>query len=471
MEQLSGLDATFLYAETPEQPMHVGGLMFFDIPKEWDGKFYDRFVEFFKSRVHLIPIFSKKLARAAFNMDHPGWIDVPDLDWDYHIKNLKIAKPGTRAQVEDAVAHFHAKLLPRNKPLWQLHVFEDLENGKAALYSKVHHACIDGQAGMAINAALYDLTPEPRKVPPPKPKKATPEKPPLEEKAASGAVDLMANLARQQLDALEMIPKAVERISGLVMSGGKDFGLPKMLAPRTPFNVSLSQKRSYAARSISLTTLKQIKKISGATVNDIVMAVSSGAMRKYLDDRGKLPKQTMTAFVPISTRAKGDANTNNQVSGMMCSLASDIENPAERLKEISKAAKASKTMASMTSDISPKDFTLVGAPVFLPVMSNLFSLSKLADILPSSANVCISNTMGPPVPLYCAGAKVETLYPVSIPAHGVGLNITVSSYQDKLDFGLTASQNAAPDIDELADLFEWALDELHEAVETQGTNA
>lgn len=464
MKQLSGMDATFLYAETPETPMHVAGMTLYELPKGFTGTFHRHFTEFFKTRVHLIPIFGKKLAKSVFQMDHPGWVDAGELDFDYHIKSATLPKPGTRKQLEDLVAELHSTTLDRKMPLWQFTVIEGLESGEVCLYSKVHHAAIDGGAGMVITKALYDLTPEPRQVEPPAPKE--PERVPTKaERAILGVNDIFSNVVRQQLNFMESLPKAAAQLTDLIAPAiTQGVPIPQLIAPKTSFNGAVSSARSYAARSVSLSESKAICKATGVKLNDVVMAICAGALRAYLDKKHELPDGALLAFVPISIREAGNTDLNNQVFGMNCSLATNYSDPVKRLQKINAESRSSKMVADGSKSMAPSDFTVLGAPMLLPGLMQLYGQSKLADVMPNPVNVTISNTAGPPVPLYCAGAKVTALYPISIVTHGVGLNFTVTSYLDKLDFGLTADAASVPDVDDLGELLMASFDELVEAV-------
>jgi len=264
---------------------------------------------------------------------------------------------------------------------------------------------------------------------------------------------------------MENVPKMMGQMADMVapVLSGK-VGLPQLLAPRTPFNVTIEAKRSYSARSVSLTEAKGIAKATGTKLNDVVMAVTSGAVRTYLMKQQKLPDASLVAFVPISLREAGNSDLNNQVFGMNVPLATNYGDPVKRLQKINQESGASKTMAGGVKDAAPKDFTLIGAPALLPGLMQLYGRSKLADVIPQVVNLTISNTQGPPFPLYCAGAKVTALYPVSIPTHGVALNVTVQSYIDHLDFGVTADHGAMPDADAFGDLLVAAFDELKAAV-------
>ena len=464
MKQLSGIDATFLYMETDETPMHVAGLTIYNLPKGFRGSFHKHFTNFFKGRVHLIPIFGMKLAKTAFELDHPGWVDAGEIDFDYHIRSAKLPKPGNRAQLEEMVATLHAERLDRKKPLWQFTVIEGLEGRQAALYSKVHHAAVDGGSGMVITQALYDVTETPRDVDPPKEKEAQ-RKPTDVERAILGVNTVMNNIMRQQLNLLDAVPKVLTQMADMVapVLSGK-VGLPQLLAPRTPFNVTVGKQRSYAARSVPLADAKMIAKATGAKLNDVVMAATSGALRAYLTKKQKLPDAALVAFVPISLREVGNTEIRNQVFGMNVPLATNYGDPLKRLEKIREESGTSKAMAGTVKDAAPSDFTLVGAPTLLPGLMQLYGSSKLADYIPQTVNLTISNTPGPPFPLYCAGAQVTALYPVSIATHGVALNVTVQSYMQHLDFGITADHAAMPDPDVFAELVVASFEELVQAI-------
>jgi WS/DGAT/MGAT family acyltransferase len=377
------------------------------------------------------------------------------------------------------IGRLHANTLDRSRPLWQFYVITGLENGQGVLYSKVHHAAIDGGAGMAINKALYDVTAVPREVAPPPPRPAAPKPAPSSPTAVDpvkGIADIMGNMMRQQLKMWEAAPAIVNAMTDAFLAKPgempKALGtlqslvtqLPTLDAPKTPFNATITRERSYAARTISLGDAKAIAKAGGAKLNDVVMAVCSGALRRYLQEKGQLPDKPLIAGVPISLREPGDTRQNNQVSGMLCQIATDIADPAERLAAIVRSSSQAKQLAGTFRDAVPQDFAFVGAPILLQLVMLVYGRSGLADRLPMPMNVTISNVPGPPMPLYCAGAKVTALHPVSIAAHGAALNITVQSYMDALNFGLTADRRAVPDVGRLGDYLVEATDELKKAV-------
>ncbi len=477
-QQLSGIDASFLYLETPETPMHVAGLTFFELPPGGAEGFYRHFRAFFESRLHTIPIFSKRLAPSLLDLDHPGWVDATDVDLDYHLRETTLPAPGTEEQLEEVISRLHANSLDRSRPLWQFYIITGLADGRGALYSKVHHAAVDGGAGMAINKALYDVSPTPREVPPPPPKPAPPAAPatPVAVDPMKGMADIMGNMMRQQMKLLQAAPEIMSTMTNALLGkpgeAPKGLGtlqslvteLPKLGAPKTPFNATITRERSYAARTVSLSDAKVIAKAGGAKLNDVVMAICAGALRRYLSERNQLPDKPLVAGVPISLREPGDTRQNNQVSGMLCHLATDIADPVERLKEIVKSSSQSKQIAGTFRDAVPQDFAFVGAPILLQLVMLVYGRSGLADHLPAVMNVTISNVPGPPMPLYCAGAKVLALYPVSIATHGAALNITVQSYMDDLNFGITADRRALPDAGRLGDYLIDAARELKAAM-------
>lgn len=491
MKQLGGIDAAFLYMETPETPMHVAAMSLYQPPADMQGSFHEHFTAFFKTRMHLIPIFSKRLARTVLELDHPGWVDAePDLA--HHIRAVTLPAPGGRAELEALVGELHSAALDRDRPLWQFTVIDGLADGTVGLYAKMHHAAVDGGAGMIIVQALFDFTPVPRSVPAPVPAPKPKRKPTIPERALLGVNDLLANVVRQQLDAMQAVPQMLTTLTNLVSPppapkkkapaaaeaaeapkkkrSGLDL-LPKLprlpelprLAPKTPFNVTITPKRTYAMRTLSLMDAKAIKKATDTKINDVVMAVCAGAIRRYLLEKKALPDQPLVAFVPISLREMGNTDINNQVFGMNCLLATDVADPLERLATIHRTTNDAKMMAGSVKDIAPKDFTLLGAPLLLPGLMSLYGKSGLADLVPMAVNLVISNTPGPPFPLFCAGAKVLALFPVSIPVHGIGLNITVQSYMENLDFGITADAKALPDAGRLGDLLVEAMAELKAA--------
>jgi len=467
MKPLGGLDASFLYMETPQTPMHVAGLSIVELPKGFAGSFYEVYKRHIASRLHLFPVLKKKIVPVPWDIDHPIWVDDDALDIDYHIRNLGLPKPGTTQQLEELVGRLHSNFLDRSRPLWEFYVIDGLAGGHVAVYTKIHHAAVDGGAGMALTNMMYDTSPAGRQIPPPPPASATKSAPPDALELIGGAY---RNMLSQQVSALQKIPDVLKAIASVAMPVVGNVvriptqGLPNLVAPKTILNATITSQRSFTARSLPLATAKAIAKETGTKLNDVVMATCAGALRRFLIEKHALPKEPLVAFVPVSLRDPGNTEANNQVSGMLCSLATDVRDPRERLMAIQESSRQAKDLSGKVRDAQPRDFSIFGAPFVMHEAMELYGRSHLADRLPPPANVVISNVPGPQTPLYVAGAKVLTLYPVSIPAHGMALNLTVQSYCGSLDFGLTACRKTVPDLRKLADYLDESLQELHDAV-------
>ncbi|HEU0200509.1 MAG TPA: wax ester/triacylglycerol synthase family O-acyltransferase [Burkholderiaceae bacterium] len=456
MKQLGAMDASFLYLETPETPMHVGGLSLFELPPGYAGDFYEDFKAHLARRLHLIPVFTKKIAALPFDFDHPVWIDDPDLDLDYHVRRLTLNKPGTTLQLEALVARLHSNLLDRSRPLWEFYVIDGLASGQVAVYSKGHHAALDGSAGVVITKALYDLTPTPREVPPP------PARAAAGSKSRSLLGTALANLAYEPVRWVRAVPDVLKATRNVAFGGWPK--LPPFIAPKTRLNGPVTAQRAWAMKSLPLAPFKQIAKQTGTSLNDVVMAICSGALRRYLLQKNELPGKSLTAAVPVSLREQGNCDLDNQVFAMLCNLATDVADPAARLRAIHQAAQNGKRLTGHIKDAVPRRFSFAGWPLLMQGALALYARSRLAGRLPPMFNVAISNVPGPQAPLYLAGAKLLTLYPVSLVNHGFGLNITVQSYNGTLDFGLTACRRLMPDVHAFGRMIEAASQELQVAV-------
>jgi WS/DGAT/MGAT family acyltransferase len=455
MIHLSGMDASFLHLETPESPMHVGSLQLIDLPPGYQGDFAEDAKKYLSGRLHLASVFVRKLAMMPFDLANPVWVDDDDLDLDHHIHHVIMPRPGTLAQLERLVGRLHSSLLDRSRPLWEIHIIEGLQSGQVALYSKMHHAAIDGQAGVAVAKALFDISenPAPIKVP-----RANRRNNASQLGVAELASAALTNTVQQYVKLIKSIPATAKAISSVLMpvsetTGKRTFEIPKTFkaAPRTPLNVSITNQRSFAGRSVPLDEIKRMAKSTGTSLNDIVLAICAGALRRYLADYDCRPAKPLMAAVPVSLRSEGNTDLNNQVSMMLVSLATDISDPLARLAAIHDSSSEGKKLTGNVKAAIPTDFPSLGVPSLMAGLAALYGRSGLPDKLPPVANVAISNVPGPSFPLYFAGAKLATYYPVSIPGHGMALNMTVQSYNGSLEFGLTACRRAVPDIADLAD--------------------
>lgn len=456
MKHLSGLDATFLHLETPEMPMHVGSLNVLDLPKGYKGDFYEDAKAFMANRIHLAEVFTRKLALMPFDMSNPVWVDDDDIDIDYHVRHITLPKPGTNRQLQQYVARLHSTLIDRSRPMWEFFIIDGLQSGQVALYTKVHHAGIDGQAGVEVGKAIFDLEATGRVIKPPR---SRPRSSGYQLGMAELATAALRNTAQQYVKLFKMAPAIARAIGGLAKPDEKAAdkaatAAPKkfnLFAPRTSLNVSITNQRTFAGRTISLAETKYIAKHFGVSLNDVVLGTVAGALRHYLADNNELPAKPLVAGVPVSLREAGDQTANNQASMILVSLATDITDPVQRLKAINTSSNASKSTMNRFKAVILDDFPTFAAPWLMSGIASMVGRSGIVNLLPPAANVAVSNVAGAPFPMYFAGALVTCYYPVSIASHGTALNVTVQSYNGRMDYGLIACRRAVPDITEIGD--------------------
>lgn len=474
MKQLTGLDSTFLFLETAQMPMHVGALHLFELPAGYKGNWADDLRKHLAARLHLAAPLRRKLAWMPLNLANPAWVHA-EPDMAYHVQVVKIGKvsktnalPGANGQpmpglreMEALVGKLHSQLLDRTRPLWRFFVVEGLPNTPAGnkvmgFYSQLHHAAVDGQAAVALAQIILDLTPQPREL-------AAGEKRPR--KAHLSMADMLSGIVVNQIEQYRKLARALPTAVGTLSSvltdtavktaGGVVKGDKTVtnvsLAPRTAFNVTLTPKRAFATATLSMAELKTAGKALDATVNDMVLATTSGALRRYLRARKALPGKSLIAAVPISLREKGDTSASNQASMTLVNLGTHLAAPAKRMAHIKEATGAMKSLVGNVKSLMPTDFPTLGVPWLMSGAAKLYGKTKAADRIPQMANLVISNVPGPQAALYMAGGKMLCNYPCSIVVHGVALNLTVQSYNGQMDFGFMAGADALPDVRALAD--------------------
>ena len=456
MKPLSGLDAAFLHLETPEMPMHVGALHVFELPAGYKGDFAEDIRRHIAARLPLLAPLRRRLAQMPLQLANPAWVDAePDLQ--DHIVAIKLPKGSDLAELQYQVAALHPLLLPRDRPLWKFRVFTGLARGRGqpqrfGLYTQMHHAAVDGQAAVALAKAMLDLSPEPRAI------DVAARAPRLAPSTSRLIGGMLAHQWEQVGNLVRNLPATVGALTNMARAGagtaanaargkaggtvadaaGSNLGL----APRTRLNVSVSATRSFAAVSLPLEDLKALRRAHDATLNDLVLMLCSGALRRHFSAHGPLPRKPLVAAVPISLRAAGDASANNQASMTLVKLHTNIADPARRFAQIKAATAAMKSTLGDVKTLMPTDFPSLGIPWLMRTATALYGRAKVAERLPPLANVVISNVPGPAFPLYMAGAKMLSNHPTSIVAHGVALNITVQTYDQSLDIGLIACGRA-----------------------------
>ncbi len=478
MQQLTGLDTSFLNMESPTTYGHVCGLAVFDPSTASRPATLDDVKALIEERIHLLPPYRRRLVEVPFGLDHPYWIEDPDFDIDFHVRHIGLPPPGDRRQLSEQVSRIVARPLDRSRPLWELYLIEGLEGGLNAQLTKIHHCCIDGVSGAEMLATLLDVSPEPRKVEAPR-RAWRPEAQPSEiEMMARGAWAVMGTprkgfrLARQavrhlpdlaktlgfgELPGTSMINRALGRKPDPMLS---EASTP---APRTSFNDSITPHRRFAYGSLSLEEVKEIKNAFGVTVNDVVMALCSGALRRYLEERKELPADPLIAMVPVSVRTEEQQGTfGNQVSAMSASLHTHIADPVQRLESIHESMSIAKEQHKALPANLMQDFAQFAPPAVAARAARVIARATVANWVDVPFNVVISNVPGPQFPIYGIGARLVANYPVSAINDGVGLNITVQSYNGSLDFGIIACRELMPDVWDVMDYLGDALQELKE---------
>ena len=472
MQQLTGLDAAFLAMETSSVYGHVGSVCVLDPSTAPEPLTLERLQQVIASRLHLVPPFRRRLHDVPFGLDQPYWIEDPDFDIEFHVRESALPSPGSDDLLREHVARLHARPLDRSRPLWELYLVSGLQGGRMAVYTKVHHAAIDGVAGNDVLAAVLDLEPGGRDLG---------EAPPWTCDSVPGPVPLLArsllSLAGQPLRAARLTASLAATLPGLALSASRpslpvvDRFLPRrgssavlqqsgLRAPRTPFNRPVSPHRRWAFRTVPLEDVKAVKRAVGCTVNDVVMAITAGALRRWLLDHDALPDSPLLAAVPVSVRTEEQRGTGgNRVSTMIAPMGTHLADPAERLRYAHEAMRAAKEQhGALPADLL-SDVTQFAAPALAGQAARLAARLRLVEWL-SPFNLFVSNVPGPTVPLYYAGARLLAYYPLSAIADGQGLNVTVMSYRGHLDFGIVADRDQMPDVWKLIGWLREGLDEL-----------
>ena len=464
MQRLTGLDATFLYMETPSTHMHVAGVAVFDPSTVPGGYSFEGVKELVESRLHLLPPFRRRLVTVPFQLHHPLWIEDPDFDLDYHVRRVALPSPGGVQELAELTADITSRQLDRSRPLWEMWVVEGLENGYIATVTKMHHSSIDGVSGAELTVNLLDLQPEPAEVDPPD-EPWRPDRVPSDFELVAYAVN---SLMRQPARAIKAVRRTTEMALNLRRRNRQPGVNPPpapFSAPSTSLNSSITPHRKLALTSVSLDEVKRIKNAYGTTVNDVVLALCAGALRRYLDDRGELPEAPLVGMVPISVRGEDEKGTmGNRVSAMFCNLATDIDDPVERLRAIHEGTQSAKDQESAISAETLTDWTEFAAPALAARAARLYSRMRVADRMRPPFNVTISNVPGPPFPLYSAGARMVAHYPIGPVFDGVALNITVMSYMNSMDFGLNACRETIPHVWDIAHAIDQTLEEYNKTV-------
>jgi diacylglycerol O-acyltransferase len=467
VERMSGIDAAFLYFETPNMHMHVVGVIVFDPSTVPGGYSFETVKEMVRSRLHLAKPLRRRLLPTPLNLHHPVWVEDHDFDLDYHVRRIGCPAPGSERELAEIVGDIASRPLDRARPLWEMWIVEGLEHGHVAAVVKMHHCTIDGVSGANLMVHFFDLAPEGSERPP-APDAWTPERRPSDVELLARA--LLAR-TRRPLEWARVVPATLGSAARLVRArrGRAGPGMPTPLrAPRTSFNATITPHRRVAFAQLPLEEVKAVKRAVGTTVNDVVIAICSGALRRYLSGRGEAPDRSLIAAVPVSVRAEGEAGVANRVSVMFSTLATDIDEPLERLRHIAEANRGAKEEHRAIGADMLTRWSELAAPTTFSLAARFYAWLRLAERHPVVHNLVISNVPGPSFPLYFAGAKLVALYPLGPIFDGAGLNITVLSYMDQMFFGLIGCREVV-DVWAIAAQIPEAFAELRKAAAAAAT--
>jgi WS/DGAT/MGAT family acyltransferase len=471
VRQLTSLDAQFLALESSRQTGHVGGLAIVDPSTRPGGTFDCAAVRsLLRERLPLLPPFRWRLVEVPLDLDYPYWVDDEDFDLDFHVREIALPRPGSDKQLAEQVARIHSRPLDRARPLWEVYVIDGLKSGNVAMLTKIHHAVIDGMSGAEIMGLLLDLTPEGRELPEP------------ESDGEAGHPSGLGMVARgllgvprYPLRALRSLPRAIPNIDetpfGVLPGAGAVSRLTGAItrssrprsplrAPKTRFNGRISAHRRFAFGKLSLDEVKAAKNEHGTTVNDVVVSICAGAVRRWLVEQDDLPDDPLVAQIPVSVRGPDQAGTyGNKIMLMSAPFYTNEEDPLERLRLHHEAlADMKERHKALPAELLQDANHFIPPAVFSRAAQATFRLSTTVGR--PTWNLVVSNVPGIQIPLYLAGAQLVANYPVSVITDGMGLNITVMSYNGDLDFGIVADRDQMPDVWCIMDWLQEELDLL-----------
>ncbi|MBV9872216.1 MAG: wax ester/triacylglycerol synthase family O-acyltransferase [Frankiaceae bacterium] len=450
MALMSPLDAAFLLPETRDQPMHVGSLQLYTKPSGAGKDFLQDAFQALLEVDEIAPLFRKRAYRSWSTAGQWAWQEDTDIDLEHHVRHSALPRPGRIRELLALASRLHSTLLDRQRPLWEMHLIEGLNDDRFAVYFKVHHAMLDGVSGLRLMQAVLSKDPDDTTLRAP----YMPYEPKRRSEGGSSPIAALGGLAKGALDEVMALGPGLMR-AGEKLIREQAAALP-IQAPRTILNGSITGSRRFAAESWPLDRLKAVGAASGASLNDVVLAMCSGALRLYLQELAALPDSPLIAMVPVSLRGVNSEQTSgNNVGSILCNLATDEPDPAARLAKIQESMNDGKAaMAAM----SPLQVMAVSAVSMAPIaLGTMYGVHKL---LPPPFNVTISNVPGPRQKLYMGGATLDEFYPLSIPTVGQALNITVTSYVDRMDFGLTGCRRNVPHLQRLLTHLETSLGAL-----------
>jgi diacylglycerol O-acyltransferase len=459
MKKLHFIDDLFLRLENRNQPMHIGMLMMLEPPANAPDDFAARIVKKLRQSVTAEGVFNQRLVEKR-GVNH--WKDNEDFDLEHHFVHLALPKPGRIRELFDMVSRLHCGHLDRAYPLWRVHLIEGIDDGRIAIYLKIHHSMIDGMSGMGmvINSMSTSCV-ESKKLPPfwevALPKSNADKKPVVPPPATTGSIALRSFVRDGWRSAMPVIRKLRKTFKDF-QNEHPDVAMAGE-APKCVFNQPISGTRRFSAQSYSTKRIKTVARALDATSNDAILAMVSGALRKYLEERGELPDMSLTAGVPISIRSKdSDSEAANQLASVTTTLATNIDDPVERMRAIKRAMDYNK---AQLNGLTPKQMLAYSSLEVIPGALNVLLGRKPDNAM---GNVVVSHVPGPRKTLYWQGAKLTGIYPISVLVGKGGLNLTIVSRQDNVDFGIIACRKTVPHAQRLLTYLEEALCDLESQV-------
>ncbi|WP_432678981.1 WS/DGAT/MGAT family O-acyltransferase [Rhodococcus pyridinivorans] len=451
---MSPTDSMFILGESRDHPMHVGGLI---LLSPQDGTSAADLGALFTAATQngeVAPLWRKRAVRSLGTFGQWAWEEDAELDLSYHVRRNALPQPGGLDELWDLVSRLHSTLLDRSRPLWQMHVIEGLADGRLAVYTKIHHALADGVGAMKLLRRALSPDSEQTDMPAPWSLFDAPSR----SHSSGTALDLPEAAMQAVRTATSEVTGFVPALAGTVNRALRGSGGSLSLAaPKTMINVPISGTRRFAARSWTLTRLRAVSRAADATVNDVVLAMSSGALRAFLSEQGALPDKSLVAMVPMCLRPDKDC-AGNELGVLMADMGTDLADPADRLARVSASTTQGKASMQGMSSLSRLAASALGvAPLAVGILTRNRALPR------PPFNVIVSNVPGAPDPLYWNGARVDAVYPLSVPVDGQALNITCTSTDDAIAFGLTSCSRSLPQLQPLLDHFDTALGELEDA--------
>jgi diacylglycerol O-acyltransferase len=461
MRQMGGQDASFIYNEAPRMPQHIGGVAIYDPSTAPGPVTYKGILEHLRSRMATVPSTWERMVRVPFDLDHPWWVVDPDFDLEFHVRHIALPKPGDWRQLCIQAARLHARELDLDRPLWEMYVVEGLDNvegvprGSFAIVSKTHHAAIDGVSGAELASVMHDRTPDAEAEPAPDLPRGESLPSPFELVLRAGL-----NNATQPGRFAQFMLRSIPTLPNVANVSRR--AEPPPTAPRTRFSGPVTAHRILEGRSFELEEMRRIKStVPGATINDAVLAVVAGALRRYLDSKGELPSEPLVVMAPISIRSEEEKGAlGNRVSAMVLPIPTDVADPLERLRVAHATTEVQKEIAGAIPAKTLTDFNQFIPWALAGLAARTSANLRLAGTAPPAVNTVVTNVPGPQEPLYLAGAKLVKQIGMGPVGDGMGIIHPVFSYNGEISISVTACREMMPDPEFYAECLQQSFDEL-----------